>query len=995
MSAAAPATHPYGRELDTLLHHLKHLPTEVPEKHGQYHFDTWLELDPELVEDTGSRHGALNMMLERAFGTRKDGLVAFRERGTSLEAVAGVIRREVTGLDGENVLLTKWTDDLTAAAKAICEKHGTKIPRESKMTEKKAIAQEEKRKKDEVISEKAVAKAKRSATMAESGQVVNWPPQDLEDNNEPKARNGRPTAEILDKYTQQCKSNATQADKDIANKHLGSTALAARVEELDEKAEQEKGFSRNGGGRGESVSIQGGGTVSVAAIVRREGLEQLNTRFNSAVLQFICAGNLPPSIVKLKEWHNMIFIANSTIKMLSATTFSDSAIPKEAAYVVEKTYEHLKKGRNHTLTFDGATTRYPQSVYTVHVTAAKSREAYLIAGNEASTASHTGEHLRDVLVPIMTRIGPTNFSAIGGDGAANVQLAKKLIVAMWNWIIKLTDPCHHMSNTGKDIGKLEYFSEAILLLRKLIKFFKKSTKASNRLSALRVKYGIKQGLVSIGKTRFLTFYYSASSVLRCLPLIRELVSSGALDTSQDTGISWMKNRSKVHQFETSIIQLKTLLEPLARAVKCLESSRSTLADVYLFWLAVTATYTDLFKKNSEETGINLPDEVVHDVRRIVNGRYKEMIEDPSKQVYLATFFLHPSYVRSSILTRTNRNPLSEKTIIVRPTPNERSNVHADADLRRDFPAYVKCGKFLLSTLRHEINGNTAPRLFGGYPTTDAIVTAFRSQFATYARGNPPFVAYHGFSSPMEYWESLRRNPDAEIVAHLAIKLFSIVPNSMAEERTVSNFTKLNSPDRANQKVSTLVHMTQICQHYRRQDGITTPSMPPKLITPRWRDLSEFTKQAGLDTDPIDSSTETVKDKSAASSLAEGTAERPIELPDGPPASAEGGPDLPDAEETPSSGPITDPDEISEQLAWAEHEQHVVFCPKGQAVREDEFDFIDDGVNLSSPALRDLLSDAPVAGAEELTAGEATKRKGAELRKEAGKKLKMIEGDLEF
>lgn len=65
------------------------------------------------------------------------------------------------------------------------------------------------------------------------------------------------------------------------------------------------------------------------------------------------------------------------------------------------------------------------------------------------------------------------------------------------------------------------------------------------------------------------------------------------------------------------------------------------------------------------------------------------------------------------------------------------------------------------------------------------------------------------------------------------------------------------------------------------------------------------------------------------------------------------------------------------------------------MREDEFDFIDDGVNLSSPALRNLLSDAPVAGAEELTASEATKRKGAELRREAGKKLKLIEGDLEF
>lgn len=40
------------------------------------------------------------------------------------------------------------------------------------MTEKKAIAQEEKRKKDEAVSEKAAAKVKRSAIMADSGQVV-------------------------------------------------------------------------------------------------------------------------------------------------------------------------------------------------------------------------------------------------------------------------------------------------------------------------------------------------------------------------------------------------------------------------------------------------------------------------------------------------------------------------------------------------------------------------------------------------------------------------------------------------------------------------------------------------------------------------------------------------------------------------------------------------------------------------------------------------------
>ena len=50
--------------------------------------------------------------------------------------------------------------------------------------------------------------------------------------------------------------------------------------------------------------------------------------------------------------------------------------------------------------------------------------------------------------------------------------------------------------------------------------------------------------------------------------------------------------------------------------------------------------------------------------------------------------------------------------------------------------------------------------------------------------------------------------------HLASKLFSIVPNSMAEERTVSTFTWLNSRLRNNQSVETLVEQTQIRQWHR-------------------------------------------------------------------------------------------------------------------------------------------------------------------------------------
>lgn len=51
---------------------------------------------------------------------------------------------------------------------------------------------------------------------------------------------------------------------------------------------------------------------------------------------------------------------------------------------------------------------------------------------------------------------------------------------------------------------------------------------------------------------------------------------------------------------------------------------------------------------------------------------------------------------------------------------------------------------------------------------------------------------------------------------LGEKLFSVVPNSMAEERTVSRFTKLDAKDRARQKPATIVRMTQVYQHLKRE-----------------------------------------------------------------------------------------------------------------------------------------------------------------------------------
>lgn len=101
----------------------------------------------------------------------------------------------------------------------------------------------------------------------------------------------------------------------------------------------------------------------------------------------------------------------------------------------------------------------------------------------------------------------------------------------------------------------------------------------------------------------------------------------------------MLGRSSVQSFTEELRQLATVLEPFARSIKCLESGHSTVADVYLFWLAVLARFQELFQHNTTFQGIGLPDNVIEDIRSIVNGRHAEMFQGKQGPVYLAAFFL--------------------------------------------------------------------------------------------------------------------------------------------------------------------------------------------------------------------------------------------------------------------------------------------------------------------------------------------------------------------
>jgi len=83
----------------------------------------------------------------------------------------------------------------------------------------------------------------------------------------------------------------------------------------------------------------------------------------------------------------LLTLLNDHVLPTASTTYATKIIPQEAVFVREKMLEHLKKEENLTLSFDGGSTRHPESFYTAHVTT-QARRSYFLDGHTGSGDSH-------------------------------------------------------------------------------------------------------------------------------------------------------------------------------------------------------------------------------------------------------------------------------------------------------------------------------------------------------------------------------------------------------------------------------------------------------------------------------------------------------------------------------------------------------------------------------------------------------------------------------
>ena len=193
------------------------------------------------------------------------------------------------------------------------------------------------------------------------------------------------------KHAGQCENIAPALRREV-NHCLGNASLSSKIEE-DEvviaQAQQSESSPRA------STSL----SSSKEIIFTKIGREQQARKISLTVVNLICGAGLAVSIAKYDEWKAFFQVVAPYYTPMSSSTIEDQHIPAEAARIRNIQIDELKKLYNLTVSFDGGSTRFPQSVELIHITTPE-REVYFVEGHEASDKSHTAEFIRDIILDV-------------------------------------------------------------------------------------------------------------------------------------------------------------------------------------------------------------------------------------------------------------------------------------------------------------------------------------------------------------------------------------------------------------------------------------------------------------------------------------------------------------------------------------------------------------------------------------------------------------------
>ncbi|KAI9510814.1 hypothetical protein F5148DRAFT_1274586 [Russula earlei] len=336
------------------------------------------------------------------------------------------------------------------------------------------------------------------------------------------------------------------------------------------------------------------------------------------------------------------------------------------------------------------------------------------------------------------------------------------------------DDVDRLSQTGEYICDLLY--KVLSQLRDLLAFMGLSTYTLDWFDVARKDLHIQRGLQSVGETRFGTIYWSLDSVVQGIPAFTKIVRNPGLGIDNAMLHTLFDDDEDVFAFQRDLKRLGAVLMPFACAIQCLEAKDTNPADVYTYWVAISKYAIELKEK----------------IRAIANSQFAQLIEnEQASNVYLTAFVLDPENWAAPILT--NPNPLSIPSVTItrekgKPTIRSRPEIIDGIGLsllkllQNEYGDEYRAGRSVEEARRvmEDINPHLAKR------NPREALHALKAQFRAYLAGVEPFNRKCGRNeSVRDYWSWLLDNEDSDVLAALAVKIFSAMPVSMVDERAIN------------------------------------------------------------------------------------------------------------------------------------------------------------------------------------------------------------------
>ncbi|KAG2051295.1 hypothetical protein BDR06DRAFT_973827 [Suillus hirtellus] len=306
-------------------------------------------------------------------------------------------------------------------------------------------------------------------------------------------------------------------------------------------------------------------------------------------------------------------------------------------------------------------------------------------------------------------------------------------------------------------------------------------------------YFLQQTIYEVGEDKWAAICSDSTANITLLPEFEQMLlllkpiikhfSKSMISTAHLQKEHWVDDNDK------TVKAFKRLAKqgPFIYSLWSLEASHANASDVFVFWLAIAVTLEELFTKGEDQTGI------------------------PVSLVQCIT----------AILTADPCYPLSDnimKSVLVAPT------IHIPAQIPNMSAKHNKVHELKdpISLLVHEIRAA-------------GVVNEFRCQLEAYFHNEWPFNALLQDGNTLVWWNMLLPHPHAHA---LAIKIFSVLINSMPDEWTGSKLTWLNLVICNNQNAQTLIDMIQIGQWYDTKAENSRPCKEPYCFTVKFHNINK-------------------------------------------------------------------------------------------------------------------------------------------------------------